>query len=205
MITTRLFFVFILFSFFSNASGFKIAKSVHDSQSLQFLKFEGSGEWDNWLQMNINFEPVAELFKQILIKQRAPLTSRGEAHITVVTPVEFWNVLRPQGMTMSELHRIAEGLQIQQSKFEIVCLGQDEKDIENRLERTYFLVVRSDDLIKIRKQIRQLFLAKGGDTKKFKAENYFPHITVGYTLRDLHESDGVIKDTRTCSSNVVTH
>lgn len=33
---------------------------------------------------------------------------------------------------------------------------------------------------------------------KFRAERFFPNITVGFNKRDLHESDGVIKDKTTC-------
>ena len=60
-------------------------------------------------------------------------------------------------------------------------------------EFTYFVVVQSEDLISIRKKIQDSFVGKGGDKNDFNPLNYFPHITLGFTKRDLHESDGVIK------------
>ncbi|OGT48298.1 MAG: hypothetical protein A3E82_05775 [Gammaproteobacteria bacterium RIFCSPHIGHO2_12_FULL_38_11] len=49
-------------------------------------------------------------------------------------------------------------------------------------------------MLNIRRQIYQEYLANGGTRQAWDPDHYYPHITVGYSLRDLHESDGVIKD-----------
>lgn len=64
--------------------------------------------------------------------------------------------------------------------------------------KTYFLVVGSPALLAIRKKISKLFVEKGGQAKDFVADNFFPHVTIGFTQRDLFESDGVVKDATSC-------
>ena len=97
-------------------------------------------------------------------------------------------------VTIEEIDHIARRMNIQASKFKVVCLGRGTKDDMS----TYYVVVKSEDLLNIRKEIETLFIKKGGEKRKFRAENFFPHITVGFTKRDLHESDGVIKDETSC-------
>lgn len=179
-----------------------LSDQVFNGSSVPLLKHSGQGEWDSYLTMNLPFEPVADLFAQLLVRQKTALTNRGEAHITVITPIEFWRVLRPQGVTLNEIQQIAQNSQLQASQFEIVCLGKGELKLAERTETTWFLVVKSADLLKVRHQIQQLFIAKGGKPEQFTAEKYYPHITLGYTLRDLHESDGVIKDSTSCQEPV---
>lgn len=179
-----------------------LSDKVFKGNTVPLLKHSGPGEWDNYLTMNLPFEPVAHLFAQWLIRQKTTMTSRGEAHITVITPIEFWHTLRPQGITLDEIQHIAESSALQSSQFEIVCLGQGELKTPSRVEKTWFLVVKSADLLRVRHKIHQLFVAKGGKPEHFAVENYYPHITLGYTLRDLHESDGVIKDATTCQESI---
>ena len=57
--------------------------------------------------MNLPYAPVQKLYKQVEAFEGGRLKNRGEAHITVITPVEFWNVLKPQGLTMQEIQKIA--------------------------------------------------------------------------------------------------
>jgi 2'-5' RNA ligase len=179
-----------------------LSNDVFQTTTVPLLKHSGPGEWDNYLTLNLPFAPVAHLFAQLLIRQKTAMTSRGEAHITVITPIEFWQILRPQGITLDDIQHIAESSALQSSRFEIVCLGQGELKIANRVEKTWFLVVKSADLLRVRHKIHQLFVAKGGKPEQFSVESYYPHITLGYTLRDLHESDGVIKDSRSCQEPV---
>jgi len=49
-----------------------------------------------------------------------------------------------------------------------------------------------------RKEVQNLFISKGGEPVKFLPAKYFPHITLGFTKRDLHESDDVKKDRNSC-------
>lgn len=83
---------------------------------------------------------------------------------------------------------------IQGSNFDVTCLGSGKKDKDH----TYFIVVESQDLVEIRKDVQKLFVHRGGDPLAFNPTKFYPHITLGFTTRDLHESDGVIKDKRSC-------
>ena len=166
-----------------------------------FIPHRGNGFFKNYLTMNISFAPMADLFRQLLIDQRKPLTNRGEAHITVVTPPEYQFVLGKL-VTIDEIDEIASKNRIQNSTFHVICVGRGEKVIESKLEQTYFVVVDSDDLLSIRKQVEKLYLERGGDKGKFSADHFFPHITLGYTKRDLYEQDGIKKDKRSCWKNI---
>lgn len=147
--------------------------------------------------MEIQFEPIAEIFKQLLLVERIPLTNRGEAHITVVSPIEFNDVLKSK-LTMNEIDAVAMSSSIQTSSFEVVCIGKGALEIEKKLEQTFYVVVRSKALLKIRQEVQMLFVKKGGEATLFKPFQFYPHITLGFSKRDLHESDGVIKDQRSC-------
>lgn len=192
-----LFFVLVSFQVLAGPSQFKLSKKVFDNSNLDFIPHQGGGPFDSYLTMEIQFEPMAELFKQLLIQKRMPLTNRGEAHITVVTPIEYNEVLKTK-LSMKEIDNLAKEANIQSSKFETVCLGKGSLEIEKKLEQTFYVVVRSQALLKIREAIQKLFIKKGGDGNLFKPSQYYPHITLGFTKRDLHESDGVTKDERSC-------
>jgi 2'-5' RNA ligase len=174
-----------------------IARSLVDGAMVEFVAHQGDGQWDGYLAMNLPLEPAAETFKQLLIKERRQLTNRGEAHITVITPVEYWNVLRAK-VSIQKIHEIARSSAIQRAKVDIVCLARGGAMVDGREEHAFYVVVKSADLVAIRKKIRDAFVAAGGVAKDFDPVKFYPHVTIGFTKRDLHESDGVIKDSRTC-------
>lgn len=176
---------------------FKLSKNIYENSSLPFVSHQGNGPFDNYLTMEIQFEPMAELFKQLLLTKRISLTNRGEAHVTVVTPIEFNDVLKSK-LSMNEIEAVAKGSSIQSSHFEVVCVGKGVLEIENKLEQTFFVVVRSKALLKIREEVQKQFIKKGGEASLFRSTQFYPHITLGFAKRDLHESDGVTKDERSC-------
>lgn len=186
----------------ANAQTFFINSKVLRGNSVPFIAHAGAGQFDNYLAMNLPLEPVADLFKQIIVKEKRPMTSRGETHITVITPIEYWNILRPRRISIKEISALARRMKIQNSKIEISCLGVGKAKIGNMEEKTYYVVVESQDLISIRQEIQKLVVARGGLVSDFDPYNFHPHITVGFTLRDLHESDGVIKNINSCLSSL---
>lgn len=177
---------------------FQLDKSILKSSHLEFKKYQGSGAFDNYLAMNIAFEPMADLFKQLLIQERRTLTNRGEAHITVLTPPEYWSVFRPMGISIQDVNDIAEKRKIQSSDLSILCLGQGQAVIDNKKEDTFYVVIHSKNLLLIRNDLQKLLILKGGKESDFDPNKFFPHITLGFTKRDLHESDGIIKDEKSC-------
>ncbi len=70
------------------------------------------------------------------------------------------------------------------------------------IKSTVYLVVQSPDLVERRRSLRHKFESNGGRVGDFDADMFFPDITVGYTERDLHESDGVIKNTDSSVASV---
>ena len=178
--------------------------------------------WKNYLQMNINFEPAKDIKNQISgilgksldgynpkTKEAAP---RVEAHITVIAPPEYNNVLY-KFISMDEINRIALKLEIQHSYFEILGVGSSSACLDDQgkasedgtLEETFYLVVDSINLKNIRRAVyQQAYMNAQYDPKleekieeleKFDPDFYQPHITLGYTFKDLHYgSHGAIKD-----------
>jgi 2'-5' RNA ligase len=193
------------------SEGYTLDSGAKNGESVKFIKYKGPGRFETYLAMNLPYEPVKDLFLQVEVQSPVSLRNRGEAHITVVTPLEYFDVLAPRGdsdeersraVTIEEIDRIAIEEGIQSSDFEVVCLGQGVATINNKEESTYYVVVASENLIKIRQRIQDLFVSRGGEASAFVPSNFYPHITLGFTKRDLHESDGIIKDSRTCISPI---
>jgi 2'-5' RNA ligase len=186
----------------ASAPEFKLHATIKDGTSVPFLTFHGPGAFDNYLAMNLPYEPMQELFSELAVLSPRPLKTRGEAHITVITPVEYWNDLRPYGITMLDIDQLAERLHIQSSQFNVLCLGRGSIQQGAQMEHTFYVVVQSKDLFVIRQQVQRLLLAKGGRASAFNPYNFHPHITLAFTSRDLFEADGVIKDVRSCVAGV---
>lgn len=184
--------VFMLVNCALATTTLNVSKNVYDNSHME-LKVMNS-----YLSLDVPYIPVANIYKQILsIDTRNKLRNRGEAHITVITPVEYSTTLR-RFVTMKDIRAIAAQVDVQRLRYDIVCLGrgQAHNDV------VYFLVVKSRDLVEIREKILDLFVKKGGNPRLFDPENFYPHITVGFTQNDLHEKDGVIKDNKSCVSEI---
>lgn len=135
----------------------------------------------------------------------------GEAHVTVITPPEAEILLAGKGryMSLKRINEIALENKIQRSDLNIRGLGSAQIKINNKPESTFFIIAESENLLKIRRLIFQEFIKNGGDDKVWDPQTFYPHITIGYTARDLHLSDGVIKDVQHSLDNrfdlIVTH
>lgn len=151
--------------------------SVYETQNLPLL------ENKDYLALQILYEPVKNVYEQLKAKYPGLIT-RGEAHITVVTPPEFKKF---HGVSIADVQQFARDQKMQSCEFKIQGLGhgQVQKD-EN-----FFLVVDSVCLWKFRQSLKQHF-----KLQDFDPDHFYAHITVGYTRRDLHEQDGVIKNAK---------
>lgn len=175
------------------ASTLSLDSSVFKNADLDRLSHQGTGQFSTYLSMDIQYSPVKKLWKDTEKLTGLKLKNRGEAHITTITPPEYFHQLKGV-VTIDEIEEIARKNSIQSSKFEVVCLGRGKKDDMS----TFYVVVKSKDLLDIRREVENLYLKKAGQPGKFKADRFYPHITVGFNKRDLHESDGIIKDEKTC-------
>lgn len=192
----------LIIALFSACSHQKLANSFSTityspknlATSVQFISH--SQEKTPYLSMNIYYSEVNSIRLELEKKQKISLKNRGEAHITVLTPIEV-ETLKSYGLNMSAIDELAQIEKIQQIPFQVSCLG------EGRLGdlKTYFLVVKSKELLKLRKKILDLALQINltNQTIAFYPEEYFPHITLGFTERDLHIQDGVRKDETSCA------
>lgn len=151
----------------------------------------------SYLAMNLPYERYQQVLRIVERREGHPLKNRGEAHITVVTPLEYDNVLKPF-LKIDQINAIAEKAGIQSTAFEEVCLGRGEAVLEGKPEQTYFMVVHSAGLLNLREMIKKAFIAAGGRADDFNAKLFYPHITIGFTARDLHLDDGVIKNEKSC-------
>jgi hypothetical protein len=115
----------------------------------------------------------------------------------VITPIEYDKILSKK-IKIRDINALAEKFNIQGSHFKPVCIGKGSTTLNSDALDAYFVVVSSDDLFKLRSEIQKLYIAKGGAPSDFNPESYYPHITLGFTQRDLHLEDGVIKDERSC-------
>ncbi|MBF0547671.1 MAG: hypothetical protein HQM08_24745 [Candidatus Riflebacteria bacterium] len=186
-------------------------KILHNADLEQVVK-KGEGRFDSALAMNVHCERFPMLREKISSVIGRPLTfykqwnPEGEAHITVIAPVEYYDFLRgsdPQHpiLTMNQIGSIASKSEMQKAKFEILSMGSGKMLLKGKMEETFFIIVKSESLLKIRRTIHEAFVQNGGKPEAWNPEKYYPHITVGFTLRDLHEADGVIKDVHNSSDS----
>jgi 2'-5' RNA ligase len=192
----------VLFFHLSIANAYNLDSSIKDAGKMEYIRFEGSGPFDSYSTMNLPYAPAADLFAQIVKQENLTLRNRGEAHITIVTPVEYWNILRPMGIRIQQVHDIVSEAGVQNADFEILCLGRGSIGNGISTQYAYYVVVESEDLINIRRRVQELYVQAGGSVDDFNPEHFYPHITLGFSIRDLHENDGVIKDRNSCVANI---
>lgn len=153
---------------------------------------------DYWLGMNIDNSAVVKIRKKFESEHpELVLKNRADSHITLITPPEYQNILKPY-LSPQTIDAIAISAHVQRSHFKVICIGKGDAYENNKQLQTYFLVVESPDLIKLRKKIFDAYVKNGGDPSRFDAQNFMPHITVAFTDRDLFESDGVFKQKNSC-------
>lgn len=191
--------VFSFKLFGSTPTPLKITTQIYQNFDKKFITYKGPGRFDNFLAMNVDYSQVISLRSQIesalniKLDYLKKLNPTGEAHITVITPVEFWDVLRSK-FTIEEINYYGTRYEIQSSMIHINQIGSAKRMIDGMENETFFLLSDSKNLRDIRWQIYYEFVRRGGDKNAFDPTWFFPHITIGYIGRDLHENDGVIKN-----------
>jgi hypothetical protein len=158
-----------------------ISRDVHKNSNILF--FDGNSPYGKYITLDVSYSPVEELFKQLKFFH-PNLKNRGEAHITILTPIEYHCIFLPQGVSINELKSVLDNSVTR--NFELLSIGNGYKD----LDETFFVIAKSNDLVDVRKKMRSLLK----DPSKFDYNNFYPHITLGFSKRDLHESDGVFKN-----------
>ena len=121
------------------------------------------------------------------------LINRGEAHITVLTPPEFKIVTA--NTSPETIHQ--EWQEWKTKNFKKVCLGEGQINEKKKFLKTYYIVVESSELLAFRSYLKTKYAVTN-----FNAEVFYPHITLGFTEKDLHFEQGVIKDQKSCPAKL---
>lgn len=119
----------------------------------------------SWLGMNFDYQYIKPIFN-LFNSTEAPLLTRGDSHITVISPPEF-AVLAAAGITIDEVNAFARQSKIQSSKVTAVCLGKEDVLLAGVQKVVYQILVKSPDLVKIREKIFLSYVKKGGNTALF--------------------------------------
>ncbi|MEQ1722589.1 MAG: hypothetical protein ABL930_05395 [Pseudobdellovibrio sp.] len=154
------------------------------------------GEDKNYFSIDLKYDRYKEVLAQ-LINKVGPLKDRGEAHITIISPPEF-KILTTGKKFKLNAQKITEAY-VKYNKgvysFKEVCIGSSEKNQNSKSMKTYYIVLESPDLFSFRREIARLSELP---TSQFDPNLFNPHITLGFTDRDLHFEDGAIKDAKSC-------
>jgi len=150
-------------------------------------------ELKNYISLDLEYTPYKNLLEKLNLTLKTQLKNRGEAHITVITPPEFNELIKSVDATL--IHD--EWSNWTKKSFKNLCLGVGQIIENAQTLQTYYIVVESSDLILFRQYLKEKYNAV-----HFKAELYYPHITIGFTDRDLHFEQGVIKNLKSCPSNL---
>lgn len=137
---------------------------------------------ESYLGITVPHDLIQPLQTQIESKFNLSLKTRRESHITVITPPEL-KILKSKYSTQ-ELLDLTGGF----SDIEALCVASYE-DTEDSTSQTFFVVIKSESLLEYRKKIPDL-----------ENSPFHPHITIGFTQKDLYPSDGAIKDASRCIS-----
>jgi 2'-5' RNA ligase len=175
-----------------NLKNLQVDKTITES----FIKHEDQAPY---LSFNLNYEPFKIFFERADYFTYRALKNRGEAHITVITPPEFQDDIE-KFVSIKEINEIAEKGHIQKSAYKPICMGKGSIVDKEKYLESYFIVVESEDLLNIRKEIAKLYKSRGGN--KFDPLHFSPHITLGFTDRDLFETDGIIKNAKSCMKTI---
>ena len=197
--------VLVSFGILFPSSGFahtlELSDEVLRSSRFKIPFHSGKGKLDSYLAIDVPYGPIKALQKKVEDYFGVTLKSRGEAHITVVTPVEHWKRLR-RFLDIKDLHRYGEVEELQSMKYSILCVGRGQRKLKENLESTFFVVLDAPEVVEFRRGVQKLMVLGGGKQWYFKPERYYPHITIGFTKRDLHVSDGIVKGRRTCVADI---
>ena len=140
---------------------------------------------DTYGAINFPFKNFTAALKRAEEIAGGSLNTRGEAHLTVITPPEYQRMDgKLRKMILSEMKRAAA----REGEIKPLCIGRGEKELNGRNEYTYYIVIDPKGLRAIR--------------ERYHLSDFYPHITLGFTKRDLHLEDGVRKDKSTCLADI---
>jgi hypothetical protein len=147
----------------------------------------------NYISLDLEYGEYQKILNNLDSFLSTKLNNRGEAHITVITPPEFKIV--SSVVDASTVHQEWENWP--KKSFKQICLGEGKLYEKDQLLKTYYIVVESSDLLEFRNDLKKKY-----NIKNFSADVFYPHITIGFTVKDLHLEQGVVKNKKSCPKNL---
>jgi hypothetical protein len=154
----------------------------------------------NYVSLDLDYSEYKSIYDK-LVKKVGPLKNRGEAHVTLITPPEFKVLTASPGtkLTPEKIHAFFKNAAPSEKDFSKICIGRGLLKKGQSELKTYYVVLKSDRLRKLREE---LSAESGLSPQQFDPDLFFPHITLGFTERDLFYEDGVIKTAKSCSPKI---
>jgi hypothetical protein len=166
-------------------------------------KSDGFVSHGNYLAVQPPGSPFREVVSELEKRVSGKLQSDSSAQVTVISPAEY-EILKTK-INMKEIEDIALWLEIQSADLKPVCVGQGLEKVDGLNEQSYFVVLKSDTLTRIRREISSLFIERGGDIDVFMPDQYQPSLPLGFTMAETSASQAaaqsnvlVSKDQNTC-------
>lgn len=147
----------------------------------------------SYISLDLEYARYQSILKAIEEKIGHSLKSRGEAHITIITPPEYKKL--SQKISSQQIDELAKIFLKSSPIFSLVCVGTSKKE----LNEIFYVVIESNDLLQFRLQLSKV---SGLAKQDFDPQVFYPHITLGFTDHDLHYEDGVIKNAATCPDHL---
>ncbi|KAG0246507.1 hypothetical protein BG011_002410 [Mortierella polycephala] len=183
-----------------------INKKVLNTAKAPFVTNNGTELLTNWVGLNVDFQYVKPVFDFVNATQsiaNGSLISYGEAHVTVILPPEYDNILHPASVTIDELNALATHKnRLQSAKFGLECLGRVQA-VSTPDNAVQIILKDYDDIIAYREDVFKLYVKKGGNPALFDPWNFTPHITLGFRHRDIFVEDGIYKGKNACIRKII--
>lgn len=143
----------------------------------------------NYVSLDLEYPEYQETLNRLDTFLSTKLQNRGEAHITVITPPEF--KILSEKISPAIIHQ--EWQDWKAKSFAKICLGEGSLKEKNKVLKTYYIVVNTPEILGFRTHIKSKYAVDN-----FNADLFYPHITLGFTEKDLHFEQGVVKDQKSC-------
>lgn len=164
---------------------------------VSFLEIDEESLGGPVFAQNLHAPPLDELRRAIEKRTQLTLQAPEGSSLAILDAFETKAVLA-SGFSRDELHRMALEFDIQGYDFEPVCVGRGSIGTGEEGRSVYFMVVRSPAVQEFRGRLRETLINRDPGGAALLREPYEPHVTLGYTHRDLTHEDGVKKDETSC-------
>lgn len=149
-----------------------------------------------YIAYSLPYEKYHKIFNRLENKLSRKLQTRGEAHITIITPPEYEKL--KLALTADQFKQLTHEFLLSKPLFKEVCIGEGINKAAPEM-KTYYIVIQSEQMLQFRQKLSDIAKLP---VAQFNPNEFYPHITLGFTDKDLHIQDGVVKSNTSCSKNL---